>query len=165
MHTDTGLSMPVHAQPDVADDLHDHVDPRRVLSFTPTCESDSPDQVQLTQPAPYPALSPDVTVPLAHDPLAEPFSFPTHLPPLPPTPPDTPATDSLSELLNSPSPELDVPLDAVPAGANCFESSEPQFFPSDVPFIFSENLPSLPSTPDTDVTCTLPSPSQVPIAN
>ena len=64
----------------------------------------SPDHVQLDQPAPYRALSPDVTVQLARHPAAVPFSFPTNLPPLPPTPPDTPATDGLSALLNSPTP-------------------------------------------------------------
>ena len=38
VHTDNGLSMPVHAQPEGADDLHDYVHPR-VLSFTPTCNT------------------------------------------------------------------------------------------------------------------------------
>lgn len=171
-HAQTGLSMPAHVRPDDADDLQDRVDPRRVLSFTPMCDSDSPDQVPLAQPAPYSALSPGVTVPLAHDSFAEPFSFPTNLPPLPPTPPDTPAdvSDSLSALLDSPAPELLQPVPeplsslAPVQVSNWFQPSGAQFFPSDVPFVLPENIPSLPLTPDTDVTCTLPSSSQVPIS-
>ena len=127
VQTDNGLSMPVHAQPECTDELHDCV-----LSFTPTSKSDSPDQVQLNQPAPYPAPSPDVTVPPPRHPAAVPLLFPTNLPPLPPTPPDTRATDALSDLLNSPAPELDVPSDAVPTGADWFQSNDAQFFASNV---------------------------------
>ena len=45
VHTSNGLIMPVHAHPVLTGDERNFNDPRRVLSFTPTRDAESPDQV------------------------------------------------------------------------------------------------------------------------